>query len=106
VEVGEGRIAVSRVGALGTHWHFSDYRSQWRAWKWWFEVKMASWYRVAIPLWLPFAMVALPAAMGWRRSLERHRWARFVHACKGCGYDRRGLSAEVKCPECGTAPST
>jgi hypothetical protein len=25
--------------------------------------------------------------------------------CRSCGYDRRGLAADAKCPECGTVPA-
>lgn len=28
------------------------------------------------------------------------------HQCKTCNYDRRGLAADCKCPECGTIPTS
>lgn len=57
----------------------------------------------AIPLWPPllFAIIATtvlwwPVLRGWRR--ER------AGCCARCGYERRGLAPDAKCPECGANP--
>jgi hypothetical protein len=34
----------------------------------------------------------------WRDARAR----RLSDACRSCGYDRAGLAADAKCPECGT----
>jgi hypothetical protein len=60
--------------------------------------------RVVVPLWLPFALAAVPTSLLWRAELRRRRRIR-QGLCAGCGYDRRGLPADAKCPECGTVPA-
>ncbi len=40
----------------------------------------------------------------WRRYRAQYKEFRKL-SCPGCGYDRRGLAADAKCPECGTVPS-
>ncbi len=42
----------------------------------------------------PFLLTALPAGLLW--YTDRRRFA--AHACQKCGYDRRGLAADAKCP--------
>ena len=56
----------------------------------------------SVPLWMPFAAMVLPAGALWRRDIREARRAR--GGCASCGYDRRGLAADAKCPECGTVP--
>jgi hypothetical protein len=57
-----------------------------------------------IPLWIPpLAMFALTAA-AWALDILARRRARTTH-CPKCGYDRTGLAASAKCPECGAAPA-
>jgi hypothetical protein len=56
---------------------------------------------VGISLLYPVLLTTLPAAFLWYK--DRRRFG--PHACKGCGYDRRGLPAEGPCPECGTTPA-
>ena len=53
---------------------------------------------VSIPIWMPFALVALPTTLLW--WLDRRRYPR--GHCQRCGYDLRGLP-ELRCPVCGTA---
>jgi hypothetical protein len=52
-----------------------------------------------IPLWIPLAVVCLPASLLWRSDIRRARRLTAGH-CPSCGYDRRGLAGP--CPECGT----
>jgi hypothetical protein len=58
----------------------------------------------AFPLW-PLLIAALPPAwILWRPDL--HAWREVRRACCAkCGYDRRGLAAGARCPECGTVPT-
>jgi len=50
-----------------------------------------------IPLWMPFAAVAIPTAVLWRRD---RRPPRKGH-CPHCGYNLKGNESGV-CPECST----
>lgn len=54
-------------------------------------------WRVNIPLWIPFLLVAGATAAAWR---PRRR-----AGCPRCGYDMTGLPAAAVCPECGLAPA-
>jgi hypothetical protein len=57
-----------------------------------------------IPLWIPGAAVLALTFVAWRRDdLARGREGR--HLCPKCHYDRTGLAASAKCPECGAAPA-
>jgi hypothetical protein len=56
-------------------------------------------YKIIVPLW-PVLGVSLFAT--WRVS-KREQLAR-RGACRSCGYDRRGLADDAKCPECGAVP--
>jgi hypothetical protein len=56
---------------------------------------------VAVPLWIPAIVLGAWAGLLWRREL----WPRAEWRCAKCGYDRRGLVADAKCPECGTVPA-
>jgi hypothetical protein len=40
----------------------------------------------------------------WRR-LRRPKRRAELGQCPECGYDRRGLATDAKCPECGTLPA-
>jgi hypothetical protein len=74
--------------------------------RWWRPAASMNAYGcfVAFPLWVLFLVAAVPACLLWGGEITaRHR--RSTGLCKGCGYDRRGLAADAKCPECGTAPA-
>src|ERR1041384_1903927 len=49
----------------------------------------------------PVLLITIPAAFLWYK--DRRRFG--PHACQKCGYDRRGLTANAACPECGTTPT-
>jgi hypothetical protein len=53
--------------------------------------------RVSIPLWPIIAACGLAAAWNWRLSGKFSSSG----ACPNCGYDRRGSSLHLPCPECG-----
>ncbi|HYE63345.1 MAG TPA: hypothetical protein VD997_15240 [Phycisphaerales bacterium] len=58
-----------------------------------------------VPLWMPFLVTAGPAAWLWRKDRRLAKLAR-VGKCTGCGYDRAGVGARAKCPECGLAETS
>jgi hypothetical protein len=49
----------------------------------------------------PVLLTTIPAAFLWYQ--DRRRFG--PQGCQKCGYDRRGLAADSKCPECGTVPA-
>lgn len=53
-----------------------------------------------IPLWSPLFIVVACTGLIWWRDRVMTRWE-ISGCCKKCGYDRRGLDATTKCPECG-----
>ena len=64
-------------------------------------VRRGPYSAVVVPLWLPWLAIAGLTIWRWRAD-------RLIvpHACSKCGYDRRGLAMDAKCPECGTVPTT
>jgi hypothetical protein len=59
---------------------------------------------VVCPVWIPAAAMASITLLAWRLDALARRRARTTH-CPKCGYDRAGIAAEAKCPECGSAPA-
>ncbi|HVU62894.1 MAG TPA: hypothetical protein VHC70_02865 [Phycisphaerales bacterium] len=58
-------------------------------------------WSVTLPMW-PFAFACLFATVtAWRLDGIARRRAR-LNLCPKCGYDRAGIAADAKCPECGT----
>lgn len=55
---------------------------------------------IAVPLWLPAAIVMGATAVAWRLDSQARHRAR-AGICLRCGYDRSGLAADAACPECG-----
>jgi hypothetical protein len=54
-----------------------------------------------VPLWLAPALIMLPTLFAWRLDSLAHRAS--LNLCPKCHYDRAGLAAGAKCPECGSA---
>jgi hypothetical protein len=59
------------------------------------------WY-AGVSVVYPVALTLIPAALLWYANRRRAG----PGSCAKCGYSRRGLAADAKCPECGTAPSS
>jgi hypothetical protein len=57
--------------------------------------------QIFIPLWIPTVVSAIVTALGWRLDTLARRRAR-LNLCPKCNYDRAGLAADAKCPECGS----
>jgi hypothetical protein len=56
-----------------------------------------------VPLWM-FAIPTLAATWrAWHLDMLARR-ARLNH-CRACNYDRAGIAADAKCPECGALPT-
>jgi hypothetical protein len=58
------------------------------------------------PLWIPCTAAFVITGFAWRLDSlagRRERAAR-LNLCPKCNYNRAGLTAGMKCPECGTAP--
>ncbi|HVU63861.1 MAG TPA: hypothetical protein VHC70_07785 [Phycisphaerales bacterium] len=56
------------------------------------------------PLWILPAGTALATAAAWVFDSRARRRAR-LNLCPKCTYDRAGLAAGAKCPECGEPPA-
>jgi hypothetical protein len=114
---GDSMIGVRCVGiSMGTVW-YAVYEFGVPGWEvgkatppircnWWFTFKWnpEDERMVFVPLWAPLACSGAATGLLWWPDVRR-RWRRRSRRCASCGYDRRGLAADAKCPECGTAPS-
>jgi hypothetical protein len=60
---------------------------------------------VTVPLWLPLAASIAFAVWLWRLDVLARRHAR-LNLCPKCNYDRAGIAADAKCPECGAIPTS
>ena len=68
---------------------------------WWPRFSRPPWGGISLvlPLWLPVTILGV-AVTAWTGLALRSR-RRIRGACPKCHYDRRGLPAGAKCPECG-----
>ncbi|HVU63860.1 MAG TPA: hypothetical protein VHC70_07780 [Phycisphaerales bacterium] len=57
-----------------------------------------------LPLWMPTGLMVIPTLLAWRLDTLARRRAR-LSLCAKCNYDRAGLAAGAKCPECGMLPA-
>jgi hypothetical protein len=71
---------------------------------WWGSWKLDSLgWRLVVPLWLLAAAALGVAIAASAPELLARRRAR-LNLCPSCHYDRAGLAAGAKCPECGMLP--
>jgi hypothetical protein len=87
-------LLESEQPKTGIQEYYSEYR-------WGFEVVWRSAVKAFyVPMWFIITAFAGFSGYWWRREYKVRR-ARSHGACHGCGYDRRGILATAKCPECG-----
>ena len=88
---------------------------KWASWRWtWQHQQSGLWYAedsrllhsddFVIPVWMPILVWMAACSPLWCLVLQA-AWRRHLGLCVACGYDRRGLPADAKCPECGTVPA-
>jgi hypothetical protein len=71
---------------------------------WWFSrISAPNVWGAAAPLWFPACIALLVSGAAWRLESVARRGSR-LNLCPKCHYDRAGIAADAKCPECG-APS-
>jgi hypothetical protein len=122
---GKGGTISVRAGGLAI-WNVEDIDGDpWDGWyllrdlpplqrsrfQWKFEMTPggASWglpRALVIPLWAPTLVVFIPTVIAWRLdALARRRERVRLRLCLKCNYDRSGIAADAKCPECGSVPT-
>ncbi|HVU63697.1 MAG TPA: hypothetical protein VHC70_06960 [Phycisphaerales bacterium] len=73
-------------------------------WGWRSEARVLSQLWV-LPLWMPATLAFGAASTAWRLdTLARRRACGGLTLCPKCNYDRAGIAADAKCPECGALP--
>jgi hypothetical protein len=78
----------------GFAFHRTDWTSTSRAgFVWWIEVPL-------LPLIAAGAVLCGYACCREALARRRARWS--ANPCSNCNYDRAGIAADAKCPECGT----
>jgi hypothetical protein len=121
-QVGDGALRVlvihdRNASELRTHSHSSLERSEhwaWGPWTWKsgtageriFHAGFQYWREtnsclLGVNLLYPVLLVTIPGALLWYSDRRRL----VPGLCPKCGYDRHGLAADAKCPECGTVPA-
>ena len=58
-----------------------------------------------VPIWPALAVLGPLSCRCWWVELRSRATNRRAMCCRTCNYDRRGLPADAKCPECGARPS-
>ena len=99
-----GRVILGRTRGFGSGWNlFYDFSpgDVGQHFRFLWKTGNGLWY-LGVPTWAVFVATMMPAAFLWWPDI-RSLWRRRVGRCAACGYDRRGLAADVKCPECGTS---
>ena len=100
-DLASGKLVLWRMGPSG--FVFGEHRSK-IIWRPDFSSSQYRWGAV-LPLWLPPVVTGSITFLAWRLDTLARRRAK-LNLCPtgGCGYDRTGLAASAKCPECGAAP--
>jgi hypothetical protein len=121
--IGSGMIGVSARGTRNVPNHFYTFQRRPLEWGWALPTSISrseqsdqilSFYvgwldlgrkEFAVYFWpLPLGSL-VAAAAAWRGGLRSRRRAK-LNVCPKCGYDRTGLAADAKCPECGTTSAS
>jgi hypothetical protein len=72
---------------------------------WWVSwISAPNVWQLKVPLWMFAALLGAGAVGAWAGPYARYRRLRATR-CPSCAYDRAGLAADVRCPECGTVPA-
>lgn len=58
---------------------------------------------IDVPLWIGVGIAIVITVIAFRLDTLARRRER-MHLCVNCHYDRAGLAADARCPECGAAP--
>jgi len=58
-------------------------------------------YVCYLPIWMIAAPAAVVSGLMWGIEPVLRRRRRLQGCCARCGYDRRGITSDAKCPECG-----
>jgi hypothetical protein len=111
-----GRFLWVDSGRVGIGYRIDFANSSWRGlhWiptggepmYWWLESVRGPGFSVnRVPLWMPVCLCLYGTIQAWRsdwRAARIQRSAR-LNLCPKCNYDRAGIAAGAKCPECGSA---
>jgi hypothetical protein len=91
-----GRLTVKHSSVSRTESFYVDFNSEGLKWAPNARFHGAGEWSITLPLWIPLALTALPAALLWRSRLRPP-----PGHCQHCRYDRRSLPPAAPCPECG-----
>jgi hypothetical protein len=95
--------ATVKVPPGGIFYPFGDVAPRMR---WWFVADSSTLgWRASMPMWVPASASLCAAVLAWRRDAVARRREQ-VGLCPKCNYDRAGLAAGAKCPECGEPPAS
>jgi hypothetical protein len=76
---------------FGLYWRISNDSSRWVQ-------------TVIVPLWPFVAGIAVASLAAWFFDAGAGRARARLNLCPKCNYDRAGITADAKCPECGAGP--
>ncbi|HVU64172.1 MAG TPA: hypothetical protein VHC70_09360 [Phycisphaerales bacterium] len=97
----DGRVVLGRQSKPSSHAHFF-WRDPPASLRWQFVWRHTStFWDATIPMWMPTILGVGATGIAWRLDILARRRAR-LNLCPKCRYDRAGLAADAKCPECGS----
>lgn len=111
--VGEGQVIVYQDAVWASQdvrgFHFTDQSAN-PTTRWWPSYKLRNRgsagraMALELPLWMLAVLAMLISVAAWRSDVLAIRRAR-KGCCVKCGYDRQGIAATTRCPECGAEPA-